>query len=314
LMLAMIVLSGMISRRMLQGLRPGIQFPDHFFATVPNLCYLSVSNTKKTIPSLGIRFVIRDPNFTGLSRQFFYVPPAETVNGYASVLFPHRGVYDLREVELQTPLPFSFFLKIRRYKKQERICVYPKVYRLTEELIARFTEGLFRESLYRGESQQLLHLRDYTPLDSSRRIHWKASAKAEKLMIKEYQKEQGRNLLFYFDCFAEKLPDPVMELAISFIASLAFFFRERDFDARIVFPGNSFLLKDSIHPLLNFLADWDGTFESNVPLEKPADSSTVALCLRSKLIPPRLTHVRGLRSLYLEDWQHLLIETEVIHQ
>jgi uncharacterized protein (DUF58 family) len=314
LMLGMIVLSGMISRRMLQGLKPKIQFPDHFFASVPNLCYLSIINKKKKTPSLGIRFAIRDPEFAPVSRHFFYLPPAETVNGYASIIFPNRGLYHLREIELQTPVPFSFFLKIRRYQANDRVSVYPKIYRLSEELVSRFSDGLFLEAPYRGDSQQLLHLRDYMPMDSSRRIHWKASAKAEKLLIKEYQKEQGRDLFFYFDCFAEKIPDPVMEKSISFLASLAFFFKEREIDARIVFPGNLFYLKDSIHPLLNFLAQWDGIYDQEAPLEMPKDNSAVALCLRSKEIPSRLVPIQGTRSLYLEDWQHLLMEDEILNQ
>jgi uncharacterized protein (DUF58 family) len=179
LMLGMIVLSGLTSRRMLQGLRPQIQFPDHLFAAVPNVCYVSVTNRKKHTPSLGIRFVIRDQDFTSVSRQFFYIPSEDSVNGYAPILFPQRGLYRLHELELQTPVPFSFFLKIRRYSARDEVRVYPKVYRLSEELASRFSDGFLLESPYRGDSQQLLHLRDYQPLDSSRRIHWKASAKAE---------------------------------------------------------------------------------------------------------------------------------------
>jgi hypothetical protein len=113
LMLGMIVVSGMTSRRLLQGLRPSIEFPDHLFAGVGNVCYVSVQNRKKRIPSLGIRFVVREKTFTSITRQFFYVPPNDHVSGYARVLFPHRGVFKLRELELQTNLPFSFFLKIR---------------------------------------------------------------------------------------------------------------------------------------------------------------------------------------------------------
>src|SRR4026208_1151395 len=174
LMLGMIVVSGMTSRRLLQGLAPGVQFPDHLFAGVAHLCYVTVQNRKKRIPSLGIRFVIREKDFTSVTRHFFFVPPNNRVQGYARIVFPQRGKFHLREMELQTNLPFSFFLKIRRYFVHEAVRVYPRIYRLSEEIVTRFSEGLFREYPYRGESQQLLHIRDYMPTDSSKKVHWKA--------------------------------------------------------------------------------------------------------------------------------------------
>jgi uncharacterized protein (DUF58 family) len=311
LMLGMIVVSGMISRRLLQGLRPAIQFPDHMFAGVGNVCYVSVQNGKKRIPSLGIRFVVREKDFTSITRQFFYVPPNDQVSGYARVLFPHRGVFNLRELELQTNLPFSFFLKIRRYFVEESIRVFPKIYKLSDEVISRFSEGLYRESPYRGEGQQLLHIRDYMHSDSRRRIHWKASAKAEKLLVKEYQKEQGRDLYLYFDCFAET-QDETMEIAISFLASLAFLFKEKEIDAKVVFPGRTFYPKDSIQPLLIFLAEWNASSAENGKVELPLSRESVALLLRSRKIPPRLENVPGAKALFLEDWQHLLVEKEIL--
>jgi len=312
LMLGMIVVSGMTSRRMLQGLQPTVQFPDHFFSGVPNVCYVSVENKKKRIPSVGIRFIIRDPGFTSVARHFFYIPPRDHISGYARVLFAHRGVSHLREMELQTHVPFAFFLKIRRYFANKTVRVYPRIYRLSEEIVTNISEGLFRESPYRGESHQLLHLRDYMPMDSSKRIHWKASAKAEKILVKEYQKEQGRDLYFYFDCFAEKLPDDRVETAISFVASIAFFFKEHEIDARFIFPGNTFQPKESIHPLLIYLAEWDGSYAEGEILEKPSTTDAVALQLCSRAFPSRLPAVSGTRTLFIEDWQHLLVEERVV--
>jgi uncharacterized protein (DUF58 family) len=312
LMLGMIVVSGMTSRRLLQGLRPAIQFPDHVFAGVGNICYVSIQNRKKRFPSLGIRFVVREKGFASITRQFFYVPPNDQVSGYARLLFPHRGVFNLRELELQTSLPFSFFLKIRRYFVEHSIRVFPKIYRLSEEVITHFSEGLFRESPYRGESQQLLHIRDYMPLDSSRKIHWKASAKAEKLLVKEYQKEQGRDLYLYFDCFSENVLDPTMEMAISFLASLAFLFKEKEVDARICFPGRTFFPKDSIEPLLVYLAEWDGSSKEDKKVELPPLREAVAIVVRSQKLISRVEKISGARALFIEDWQHLLVDKGIL--
>ncbi len=313
LMLGMIIVSGMASRRILQDLHPTVHFPDHIFAGVSNLCYVSVSNGKKRLPSLAIRFVIRDPQFTSVTRHFFYIPGQQHVSGYTRFLFQKRGIYNLHEMELQTQFPFSFFLKIRRYFVQHTVQVYPRVYRFSEEVLSRYTDGMIRESPYRGDSQQLLHLRDYTNFDSTKRIHWKASAKAEKLLVKEYQKEQGRDLHLYFDCFPDDPDDPILERALSFLASLAFLFREKGMNARIVLPGKAFDTKASITPLLSYLANWPNDASIKTNIELPISAESLVLQLRSRRVPSQLgSIVPGARNLFIEDWQHLMRDEDLV--
>jgi uncharacterized protein (DUF58 family) len=313
LMLGMIVVSGIASRRVLQGLLPTLQFPDHLFAGIQSLCYISISNIKKRLPSLAIRFAVRDPKFTSISRHFFYIPAQNHASGYARFVFSRRGVFTLREMELQTQFPFSFFLKIRRYFLEHPVRVYPRNYRFTEDILSRFSEGILRESPYRGDSQQLLHLRDYSAFDSTKRIHWKASAKAEKLLVKEYQREQGRDLHLYFDCFTDDPHDPTLETALSFAASLAFLFKEKEIDARIIFPGKVFDTAISIIPLLSYLAEWDGKFSSNEKLELPESKEMVVLQLRSRKFNSQIALTgSGTRNLFVEDWQHLMREDSTI--
>ncbi|MGH9856599.1 MAG: DUF58 domain-containing protein, partial [Acidobacteriota bacterium] len=313
LMLGMIIVSGFASRRILQGLQPTVKFPDHVFAGVANLCYLSISNQKKKLPSIGVRFVIRDSQFTSASRHFFWIPASRQVNEFARFLFPRRGVYQLRELELQTQFPFSFFLKIRRYRGEQMVRVYPRIYRFSEDVLSRYTDGLIRESPYRGDSQQLLHLRDYTNFDSSKRIHWKASAKAEKLLVKEYQKEQGRDLYLYFDCFPDDPQDPITEQALNLLASLAFLFKEKGMRAQIVFPGRVFETEGSIVPLLSHLAEWSGAPPSGSGPEMAIKSDAVSLQLRSRRVRPRFeSTAAGARNLFVEDWLHIMRDEDRI--
>jgi uncharacterized protein (DUF58 family) len=314
LMLGMVIVSGIASRRILHALTPSIHFPEHVFAGIGQLCFVSLKNNKSRIPSVAVRFVIRDPEFTNVNRYFFYVPAQEQASGYARFLFSRRGMYRLKEIELQTQFPFSFFIKVRRYFVNDIVRVYPRVYRLTEEMLARYTEGLIRESPYRGESQQLLHLRDYNSRDSSKRIHWKASAKAEKLLVKEYQKEQGRELYLYYDCFPDDPDDPIAEKALSFLASLSFLFRERGMDARVVLPGRMFDTKSSMIPLLSYLAEWQHLLPAKSDLSIAPDASdSVVLQLQSRRLPSKFGSVTpNARTIFLEDWEHLMRQEDLI--
>jgi len=168
-------------------------------------------------------------------------------------------------------------------------------------------------SPYRGESQQLLHLRDYTSNDSSKKIHWKASAKIEKLLVKEYQREQGRDLHLYFDCYPEKKdPDSllILEKAISFLASVAFYFAEKGIMAGIHFRDRSLFISSvsaSMIPLLTYLAEFGKSTLEHESWRQPVERNALVLQLRSKRIPPRFSmQSGGSRVLFVEDWLHLL--------
>jgi uncharacterized protein (DUF58 family) len=316
LMLALIVVSGVLSRRMLSGLNPKLEFPNHIFAGISNVCYISIENRKRTWPSIGIRLVVRNVSFPSVGRYFFYVPAKTEIHGFAPVVFPRRGCFSLKEMELQTRFPFSFFLKLRRFFPNQEVIVYPRVYRLTDEMVNHVTEGMMAESPYRGESQQLLHLRDYSPFDAHKRIHWKASAKTEKLLVKEFQKEHGRDLYIYFNCYPGDVDDQnssLFEKAVSFIASLAFFFAQKEIGARIVFPGHIFNMGGkgfSMVTLLGYLSALQPGAPREGKPDLPASLDAMAIEIRSLQIPPvfSLDWPRS-RVVLVEDWMPLLKDT-----
>jgi uncharacterized protein (DUF58 family) len=261
----------------------------------------------RIIFSLEYRIFVSFPQFASISKYFFYIAPQSQASGFTRVIFPRRGFYSLSELELQTQFPFSFFLKLRRHFVEQTVEVYPRLYRFSEEVLARLSEGLIRESPYRGESQHLLHLRDYQSFDPSRKIHWKASAKAEKLLVKEYQKEQGSDLYLLFDCFVKDIANPKFEKALELLVSLAFLFQEKQIDARIILPERFFETKTSIIPLLSYLATWSGEYRPVNDFNQSELSGAEILQLRSYEIPSRIRHAgTGVRMLFVEDWEHLM--------
>ena len=316
LMLALIVVSGVLSRRMLSGLNPKLEFPSHIFAGISNVCYISIENRKRAWPSIGIRFIVKNASFPSVSRYFFYLPAKTEIHGFAPIVFPRRGSFSLKEMELQTRFPFSFFLKMRRFFPNQHVLVYPRVYRLSDEMVNHVTEGMMAESPYRGDSQQLLHLRDYTPFDAHKRIHWKASAKTEKLLVKEFQKEHGRDLFIYFNCYPGRLDGQnsnLFEKAVSFIASLAFFFVQKEIGAKIVFPGQIFHMGGkgfSVVALLGYLAALQPDAPPGIKPQLPATMDAMAIEIRSLQIPPVFSlEWPRTRVVLVEDWMPLLKDT-----
>lgn len=311
LMLGLIVVSGMISRRMLSNLEAAVDFPDRIFAGAQTVSYVSLKNKKKAVPSFGIRITFGMGMFPEVSRYFFYVRPGTAVNGFATSIFAKRGVYKLSEVQLQTRFPFSFFLKIVRQPLEKTIRVYPQVFRLPDDMISQFTDGMLSESPYRGDSAQLLHLRDYSPLDSRKRIHWKASAKNEKLLVKELQKEHGRDLYVYFDCYPDgKSKQKLQESGLSLLASLAFIIKEKGLRAKFCFPDAAFSLHNgetAIYRLLDYLSEIRTERPSSVQYEVPSGADSVILHIRSHEVPPiLLPNWPQIRVRWIEDFAALL--------
>ncbi|HSE43598.1 MAG TPA: DUF58 domain-containing protein [Acidobacteriota bacterium] len=291
LMLGLIVVSGILSRRILNGLSCAIEFPAHLFAGVPANSFVSIQNHKRKLPSIGVRFTIKEKGFPLAEKYFFFVPAGEKVSSFLDLVFPRRGIYRLSELELRTKFPFSFFIKIRRSSVNQTVRVYPKIYRITDDAFARYTEGLLKESPYRGESPQLLHLRDYKPLDSSKRIHWKASAKIEKFLVKEFQRDQGRDFTIYFDCFpGGSGTSQSQEKAISVLASIAFKASEKGYHAKFCFPGSTFEIGNgqTISPLLDHLSEMKISAPSG-KFSAPSGPHTIVLVVRSRSITPVMT-------------------------
>ncbi len=52
----------------------------------------------------------------------------------------------------------------------------------------------------RGEGMDFMQLREYRTGDSLRRIDWKATARSQKLISREYQDERDQQVLFLLDC------------------------------------------------------------------------------------------------------------------
>lgn len=298
LMLGLIIVSGIFSRRILAGLSAHIEFPAYIFSEVNVPSYVTVVNKKTHFPSIGVRFVLKSPALPPVGRYFFYIPPADKVSGFMPVIFPHRGIHVLKEMELRTRFPFSFLIKVRRLSLDQTIRVYPKIYRIADEILARFTDGVLHESPYRGDSAQLLHLRDYNPLDSSKRIHWKASAKTEKFFVKEFQRDQGRDLTVYFDCYpGGNAVSQIQEKAISVVASIAHKAAEKGYKATFCFPDATFEIGVSGQSVITSLLDYLAGIKTTPPqgvYRNPVNKDSIALVVRSESVAPtaKLDHLQ----------------------
>jgi len=203
-LLAGILMSGVLSTIVLSGNELEIELPEQIFAGQPAVAVLRLHNHKESLPSFSLKVaadrkmkagqpVFRDPVY------FPYVARASHARQRVELLFPRRGLYRQDSFVLQTRFPFGFLEKWRRVDSPVEALVYPPV-EPTEEFfeILPLVSGEM-ESIHRGRGHDLYAIRDYLSSDSARHVDWKATARTGELKVREFAREDERQVVLVFD-------------------------------------------------------------------------------------------------------------------
>jgi uncharacterized protein (DUF58 family) len=114
-----------------------------------------------------------------------------------------RGMYALGDHHLRWPTPLGLWWRQIRIVSNHPVRVYPDVQAVrTYELLARqsLENRLVRTVRLRGGENEFEALRDYQRDDDYRAIDWKATARRQKLITREYQQERNQSVLCMLDC------------------------------------------------------------------------------------------------------------------
>lgn len=100
-----------------------------------------------------------------------------------------RGEFRLGPMTILSGDPFGFFLSPRRISATERIIVYPAMVTVTRFHLPTglLTGGDPQRQLTQHVTTNAAGVREYVPGDSINRIHWKSTARRNKLIVKEFE-------------------------------------------------------------------------------------------------------------------------------
>ncbi len=144
------------------------------------------------------------PPPTDLPWSQFLVPDrgVKTLESF-SVIGRTRGRWPLGPVALTILSPFQLVRRVLKYYPSDTISVVPafsenRRYRLAaiQQRMSSVGERALRR---RGTSTTFNNLRDYTIGDDPRHIDWKASARRNRLISREFSVEQGQTILIAID-------------------------------------------------------------------------------------------------------------------
>jgi uncharacterized protein (DUF58 family) len=113
-----------------------------------------------------------------------------------------RGAHALGRHHVRYASPLGLWIRQVDVEASTPVKVYPDVQAVrTYELLARQDRetSMFRASKLRGGESEFERLREYRREDEFRSIDWKATARRQKLIAREYQLESNQNILFLLD-------------------------------------------------------------------------------------------------------------------
>ena len=239
-LIALILMSGILSSISLSGIEMHLNLPEHIFAGQPVRAPVELENQKLTLPSFSLRVeAVQEKNSSAATIlekavYFPYLPRQDRVQQIVPMKFPRRGVYHQDAFRIVTRFPFGFLQKARRLDLKTEALVYPSVDPTAEYRdVLPVLQGAL-ESVVKGRGQDLYGVRDYIHTDSARLVHWKATARSGSLMVREFTREEDSRVLLVLDPHAAGTEKPAatqqpmvnerFERAVALSANIAWHF------------------------------------------------------------------------------------------
>lgn len=125
----------------------------------------------------------------------------KTTLRYNAVCY-QRGVFDIGPLEVRREFPLGLFKNRRVIDEHCSIKIYPHLYpnRGFHLLVGGTKERVGLNTIDKsGLSNDFFGVREYRPGDSRRLIHWKSTARQEKLMVKELEMPADLDLTAVID-------------------------------------------------------------------------------------------------------------------
>lgn len=201
MMLALIILSGVLSENVLQRLRVYRRLPERIFANQPALVEVRMANDKARSSSFSIQIQDRIEGIDEEKRPAVYflrVPPGQEATSQYRFAFPRRGRWKIEGTEVATRFPFDLFRKSRDFDDPLEVLVFPQPLDPPPLYgVASRPQGDVRRHKV-GHGGDFHGLRDWRQGDDARDVHWKITAKRGVMIVREFEEEEARTLTLCF--------------------------------------------------------------------------------------------------------------------
>jgi uncharacterized protein (DUF58 family) len=286
-MLALLLVSGFISRLVLAGLELELLLPEHVSARMQASARVRIRNLKRLTPSFSIELagtgdaVQNTPSILGDPVYFPLLPGRGTVESAVHVVFPRRGRHRENLFVISTKFPFGFLRKSTTVALRRETIVYPALEpREGMEFLLDSISGEI-ESHLRGDGRDFYRIRPYELQDSARHVDWKSSAHTGGLQVREFTRDRQRTVEIFFDRRIAPGQQERFDELVENCAFLIWRLAERDVSLLVRSQRFSLALPEEgeVYDLLKFLALVEPLvlLKKGEQIEVPVDASNLKI-------------------------------------
>ncbi|MDL1956758.1 MAG: DUF58 domain-containing protein [Candidatus Desulfofervidus auxilii] len=187
LMLSIMGLSGFSSFINLINLDFTLELPQEIYAKKKTFLIIKIKNKKQYFPS----FLLGIKNSFSISWLTF-LPPKKEASIYLWTVFQRRGWQNIPEIFIFSYFPLSFFSRGFKLSFKEKCLVYPK------PIVCDFSSMLKdfgHEDVQKKGEEDFKGLRESLNGEYLRHVHWLATARLGKFILKEYEGDGSKKVL-----------------------------------------------------------------------------------------------------------------------
>jgi uncharacterized protein (DUF58 family) len=208
-LLALILVSGIMSEIALRGLSVRRRLPTRAQVGRPHLVEIEVHNKKQRLPSYAIEVEdIRAAQPADKRCFFLKVSPQSTQVAAYRRTPQRRGREAHVAFRVATRFPFGLFEKSRQIEVPGELIIYPAVHTVRLPPPRARNIGVGARVSVRGGSDDLLGLRPYRPGEDTRQVHWRKSAALGELVLREHAAEGAPDIEIELDDLSELVSRP----------------------------------------------------------------------------------------------------------
>ncbi len=226
--LALVVLSFVLCWLNVQRLEIVRLSPPHTHAMEDFRIELVVTNKKPWLDSFSLELEDTLLPFTNRGLLARWI----RAGGHCRMAFTSRlvkrGILEHASVNLTSAFPFGLWQITERRRLHTRIVVYPRAVtprRLDHHYESDYLEGVTEGLLTRDVSGDLHGIREFQPGDPLKSIHWPATARSNRLMIREFDQPMPEkySIVFHSYCPERSLIWPeAFETSMELLAGLLY--------------------------------------------------------------------------------------------
>jgi uncharacterized protein (DUF58 family) len=229
LMLSFLMLAVVLLRINLSGISLKVSIDHPVYAGEQTYALFMIQTSRRMIPAYSIRVTASGAESPAYCA---YIAPKQLAQKEIRMTFKKRGIYSYGDFFVQSGFPFILFEKSIAVKVSGEVLVYPALVDI-EQVVPDVTGQGGLGIRKTGMGNEIHSIREFRYGDDWRDIHWKATAKASSLMVKEYVLTDIRKITIIID---NLLPsgEEVFEKTLSLAGSLAQYFLEDGYFVRVL--------------------------------------------------------------------------------